>query len=49
MRWIKYTIHTTTEAEDLVCAMLGEKGIVNVEIDNLVPVLDGDRQGGVFE
>lgn len=49
MRWIKYTIRTTTEAEDLVCAMLGEKGIVNVEIDNLVPVLDGDRQGGVFE
>lgn len=49
MRYRKYTIHTTTEAEDLVSAMLGDLGIYSVEIDNLVPVLDGDRQGGVFE
>lgn len=48
MRYIKYTIHTTTEAEEFVSAMLGECGITGIEIDNLVPVLDGDRQGGVF-
>lgn len=48
MKWIKYTIHTTTEAEELVCAMLGENGIINVEIENSVPVLDGDKQGGFF-
>ncbi|MDD6193993.1 MAG: 50S ribosomal protein L11 methyltransferase [Lachnospiraceae bacterium] len=49
MRYTKYTIHTTTEAEELVSAMLAELGITGIEIDNLVPVLDGDRQGGVFE
>lgn len=49
MRYTKYTIHTTTEAEELISAMLGELGINSIEIDNLVPVLDGDRQGGVFE
>ena len=49
MRYTKYTIHTTTEAEELVSAMLAELGIVSIEIDNLVPVLDGDRQGGIFQ
>lgn len=48
MRWIKYTIHTTTEAEELVCVMLGENGIINVEIENSVPILDLDKQGGFF-
>ena len=27
MEWIKYTINTTDEAEDLVCSMLNELGI----------------------
>ncbi len=49
MRYTKYTIHTTTEAEDLVSAMLADFGITSIEIDDLIPVLDGDRQGGVFE
>lgn len=48
MKWNKYTIHTTTEAEDLVCAMLADHGITGVEIDNFIPVPDADRQGGVF-
>lgn len=49
MQYMKYTIHTTTEAEELVCYRLRELGIEGLEIDNCVPVEDGDRQGGVFE
>ena len=32
MEWMKYTINTTEEAEDLVCSMLNDFGIMNVEI-----------------
>ncbi len=49
MNWIKYSINTTTEAEDIVGATLMELGIVSIEIENNIPVDDGDRQGGVFE
>ncbi len=49
MKYRKYTIHTTTAAEELVCAMLDELGITGIEIENNVPVRDADRQGGVFE
>lgn len=49
MRYIKYTIHTTTEAEEMVCFALGELGIEGVEVENHIPVLDADRQGGIFE
>lgn len=38
MEWIKYTIHTTDEAEDLVCAMLEELGITGVEISDTAPI-----------
>lgn len=48
MRWIKYTIATTTEAEELVSAMLSELGIISIEIEDNVPVPDADRQGGHF-
>ena len=49
MKWNKYTINTTTEAQELVTAMLAEYEIYSVEIDNNVFIPDGDRQGGVFE
>jgi ribosomal protein L11 methyltransferase len=48
MNWIKYSINTTTDAEDFVSAALVELGIVSIEIENNIPVDDGDRQGGVF-
>ncbi len=48
MRWNKYTIDTTTEAEELMGAMLGELGITSIEIEDNIPILDGDRQGGIF-
>ena len=48
MNWIKYSINTTTDAEDFVSAMLMEAGIVSIEIENNVPV-SGEKQGGEFE
>ena len=47
MSWIKYTIYTTTEAEDFISAMLTELDITSVEIENLVPV-SYEKQGGIF-
>ena len=49
MKWNKYTINTTTEAQEIVTAMLADYEIYSVEIDNIVFIPDGDRQGGVFE
>ena len=38
MKWKKYTIYTTVEAEDLVSLMLNELGVGGVEIeDNIAP------------
>ena len=49
MKWNKYTINTTTEAQEIVTAMLADYEIYSVEIDNNVFIPDGDRQGGFFE
>ncbi len=48
MSWIKYSINTTTAAQDIVCAMLVDLGIDAIEIENNEPV-DGEKQGGEFE
>lgn len=48
MGWIKYTINTTTDAEDFVSAMLMDLDIKSIEIENNVPV-SGEKQGGEFE
>lgn len=47
MKWDKYTICTTTEAEDIISAMLGELGIEGVEIENHVP-LTKEEAGDMF-
>ena len=47
MRWDKYTIDTTTAAEDLISAMLAELGIEGVEIENNVPLTE-EEAGGMF-
>lgn len=47
MKWDKYTIATTTAAEDIISAMLGELGIEGVEIENKVP-LTAEEAGGMF-
>ena len=48
MNWIKYSINTTTDAEEIVSATLVDLGIDSVEITNNVPV-SGDKQGGEFQ
>ncbi len=43
MKWLKFTIKTTTEAEDYLSAMLDEIGIEGIEIDNNVPLSDNEQ------
>ena len=45
MKWKKYTIYTTTEAEDLVSLMLNENGVEGVQIENNVPLSEADTKG----
>jgi len=49
MKWMKFTIDTTEEAEDLITYTLSELGIDAVEIEDLAPVDDEEREGGHFE
>lgn len=43
MKWKKYTIQTTTAAEDYLSAMLDELGIQGVEIENNIPLTKADQ------
>ena len=45
MKWKKYTIYTTTEAEDLISLMLNENGVGGVQIEDKVPLTDADTKG----
>ncbi|MBP5294349.1 MAG: 50S ribosomal protein L11 methyltransferase [Lachnospiraceae bacterium] len=44
MKWLSFTIHTTTEAEELVTELLSEQGIYNVEIRDRKPVFDPETE-----
>ena len=43
MKWKKYTIQTTTEAEDYISAMLAELGAGGVEIENKLTLTKADK------
>lgn len=43
MKWNKYTIETTTEAEDFISSMLMELGIEGVEIEDNIPLSKEDQ------
>lgn len=43
MKWKKYTIETTTEAEDYMAGMLMELGIEGIEIEDNMPLTDLDQ------
>lgn len=43
MRWNKYTIETTTAAEDFMSSMLMELGIEGVEIEDKIPLSKADQ------
>lgn len=47
MKWDKYTIDTTTEAEDFISIMLSENGIEGIEIEDNVP-LTKEETGEMF-
>ena len=44
MRWNKFRLKTTTEAEELVSSMLMDLGIEGVEIEDKVPLTQADKE-----
>lgn len=45
MKWDKFTIKTTTEAEDLISEMLSEIGIEGIEIEDKIPLTEKETKG----
>lgn len=45
MKWNKFTIETTTEAEDFISAMLNELGIDGIEIEDNIPLSEEEQKG----
>ncbi len=45
MKWIKYTIETTTEAIDLISDMLNDLGVQGIEIEDNVPLTEQETKG----
>ena len=43
MRWNKYTLTTTTEAEDIISSMMMEVGIEGIEIEDKIPLSESDK------
>ena len=44
MKWKKYTLKTTVEAEDLISTMMMEAGIEGIEIEDKVPLSDREKE-----
>lgn len=44
MKWNKYTLKTTAEAEDIISNMMMEAGIEGIEIEDKVPLSESDKQ-----
>lgn len=45
MKWKKFTLITTTAAEDLISSMLDEIGIEGIEIEDNIPLTDKETKG----
>lgn len=43
MKWNKYTLTTTAEAEDMVSSMMMDVGIEGIEIEDKVPLTESDK------
>lgn len=43
MRWNKYTLLTTAEAEDLISSMMADAGIEGIEIEDNIPLSESDK------
>lgn len=44
MKWNKFRIKTTTEAEDIVCSSLMDLGIQGVEVEDKIPLTQRDKE-----
>ena len=44
MKWNKFRLKTTAEAEDIVSSMLMDLGIQGVEIEDKVPLTQADKE-----
>ena len=44
MKWNRFTLKTTTEAEDIVSSMLADLGIEGVEIEDKIPLTESDKE-----
>lgn len=44
MKWTKYTVKTTTQAEDMVCDLLVANGITGIEIEDNIQISENDRK-----
>lgn len=44
MKWIKYTLKTKTEAEDLISSMMQDAGIEGIEIEDKVPLSEREKE-----
>lgn len=45
MKWKKFTLTTTTAAEDLISSMFDEIGIAGIEIEDNVPLTENETKG----
>ena len=45
MKWNKFTIETTTQAEGFVSAMLNDLGIEGIEIEDNIPLTEEEQKG----
>ena len=44
MKWNKFRLKTTTEAEDIVSSMLADLGIEGGEIEDKIPLTESDKE-----
>ena len=44
MKWNKYTLTTTTEAEDLISSMMMDAGIEGIEIEDKIPMTQAEKE-----
>ena len=44
MKWNKFRIKTTTEAEDIVCSSLMDLGVQGVEVEDKIPLTQREKE-----
>ena len=47
MKWNKFRLKTTTEAEDIVSSMLMDLGVQGIEIEDKIPMTQAEKRADV--